>query len=701
MPEQEQPITLKRAELDSLGSVLYKNYTEHENNRGTLLDQFLKNYRQYRGKYDPEILSKIPANFSKAYPKITRIKTKSLVAKLMEMLFPSAERNWMISPTPVPNISREDMQRVIQGLKEASQQGELTEDVIEEGIMKFAQTRADMLGKEIDDQLVQTKFKDLAKKVIKSAVMYGIGVLRGPMVDTVTHRHWEPNEQGEYEAVEHESLYPYYEFVSVWDFLPDYSLKSIRMNDRFFERHIMARHELNALKNRDDFFEDVINDYLYANQDGDFKETDYDVALKETVGKEETPGSAGAPTSTRLYHVKQCVGYVTGKELRDVGMNIDDDKLNDDILVDVWFLGEGRVIKIAQLPYASPLNFYHFFILDEEDEEVAIGPALPEDIRDSQMAVAAATRMMMDNAGVTTGAMFEINRDLLAPGQENADIHAFKIFWREGVGAEANYPAIRQYRFDSHINELMSIINLFREISDEESLLPKWAIGGESRPSEGLRTAQGTSMLFGASNMTMKDVVRNFDKFNESVLESLAIWNSLFHPQREKLLGDYNIRARGSSSLMAKELRAQALNNMALSLTPGEREHLDERKWVEERLKVHDLESDLLLDKDIVEQNRQREFEIRKREADVKNATESARAKKLLTSAAKELADAASKGQLTKAQILEIMSKVAKNQSNADATDTKADIEFLNTLRELSKPDIATVPTTEEQLSVG
>jgi hypothetical protein len=423
-----------------------------------------------------------------------------------------------------------------------------------------------------------------------------------------------------------------------------------------------------------------------SHQDGDYTESSTDLELKQQAGITETPGKR-----TRLFEVKQMVGFVDAKDLRDAGIDVPEETIGD-VLMDVWMLGS-TIIKFSKLPYDHPMEFYHTFIFDEEDETAAIGPAVPENVRDSQMAVAASARMLMDNASITCGPVFELNRDLLEAGQENMRIHAFKYIWRNGDDQRASAPAVRTYKFDSHIGELMSIINMFREMSDEESMLPKWAIGAESRPSEGMRTASGTSMLFGAANITVKDVVRGFDRFVSSMLSSLYKWNDKFNPRKD-IKGDFNIVARGATSLLAKELRAQALDNMVVTMSPEDREEVDNRKLLEERFKVRDLEPDkLLLDPELVAQNREQRMRLAEAEANAKNAETQARAKKLLTSAAAELVNARKKGELTDAQITEIMSKAEKNLASAENDTDRLNLEMTRAIGEAMGEE----PETMEQ----
>jgi hypothetical protein len=56
----------------------------------------------------------------------------------------------------------------------------------------------------------------------------------------------------------------------------------------------------------------------------------------------------------------------------------------------------------------------HPFLFDEDDTS-PIGQGLPNVMRDSQMSIAAATRMLLDNASVVCGPNLELNMDCCCP----------------------------------------------------------------------------------------------------------------------------------------------------------------------------------------------------------------------------------------------------------------------------------------------
>ena len=93
-------------QLSKLGAFVKGQLDSYINDRAYLERQCLKNLRQYRRKYDPEVLNLIAPDKSQSYPGDTRIKVKGAVAKVMEMMFPAQDKNWSITHSPNPSIQR-------------------------------------------------------------------------------------------------------------------------------------------------------------------------------------------------------------------------------------------------------------------------------------------------------------------------------------------------------------------------------------------------------------------------------------------------------------------------------------------------------------------------------------------------------------------------------------------------------------------
>jgi hypothetical protein len=626
-----------QAKMEKLGVRMGDQFEQYKKDRREAEQQWLRNLRQVKGVYDPEIADLIPDDQSTAYPKITRTKVIGTVARLMEMLFPQTEKNWAIAPSPLPNLSEPDLQVVLDGLTAPGEDGQTPPDPatpqIEEAVFKYAKLKSERMSKEIDDQLIELDYITLARKIIFSGVQYSIGILKGPMVKQREGRTWKKNAiTARLEAITVKKLMPFYEAVSVWDWYPDISAKEFEQMDGSYQRHIMSRNQFAELGKRPDFKADVIKKWLRDNTVGNYKELDWETELRVKADRKNLTDLAG-----RKYEIWEWWGFVSGHDLKACGVPIPDDQLDLELEANLWGIGK-TLIKHKLNPYDEDIRPFHLFVYEEDDINLT-GNGLPQTVRDSQMAIGEASRMLLDNASVVCGDMVEINTDLLIPGQ-SLDIHARKAWLREGTGSDASLQAVRPIALNSHIDSLTGIINLFMGFADMETALPPPAMGDPSKGgSEALRTTGGMSMLMGAAALPIRDTVRNFDKFTVSFIRSLYYWNMEFN-SNEDIKGDYQVVARGSTSLIAKEVRATSLDQFSMTLTDDERMEVNTRKLLEERMKSRDLPLDVLDDPKNVEERRSRQAQAQQQLADEQSRKLEAEVKKLVSAAFKDIAQA-------------------------------------------------------------
>ena len=100
---------------------------------------------------------------------------------------------------------------------------------------------------------------------------------------------------------------------------------------------------------------------------------------------------------------------------------------------------------------------------------------------------------------------------------------------------------------------------------------------------EPYRTSSGMSMLLGNASLPIRDVVRNFDKFTVSFVNSLYYWLMQFSDDAS-IRGDFSMVAKGSTSLIAKEVRANEIDVFCSTLTPGQQLWIDDEKLLREKM---------------------------------------------------------------------------------------------------------------------
>lgn len=112
--------------------------------------------------------------------------------------------------------------------------------------------------------------------------------------------------------------------------------------------------------------------------------------------------------------------------------------------------------------------------------------------------------------------------------------------------------------------------------------MPRY-MSGENVRQGAAGTASGMSMLMGAANIVLKDLLSSWDNgVSQPVFEGFYHWNMRYNPDQD-IKGDFNVDARGASSLIAKEVRAQQLQQFLVATNnPDDRVLVNRKKAVRE-----------------------------------------------------------------------------------------------------------------------
>jgi hypothetical protein len=557
------------------------------------------------------------------------------------------------------------IQEIMQQNAQTGVQMPINNDLIKQAVNKLAQQRAEQLSLIIDDQLQELggdqtiDYIALNRSALRSGILYGLGALVGPFARVEQTTTWQMDPYSGMPMPQVKEIYkPQFEFIPVWDLYVDLAAKTLSQMDGYFRRYVMSRSQVRKLMDKPGFFADQIREYLNRYPNGNYKPQPFESELR-VMGIRANINEQKQDFTK--YEVLVWNGPVSGSLLKMAGVEIEDGTEADDIDAEVWMI-DGNVIRADMNPWRQlgvDVKTLHTFIFDEDDT-APIGNGLPNVIRDSQMSICAASRMLLDNASVVCGPNLELNTDLLRPDQDLTSTSAYKIWYREGTGPDATQPAVRNVQIDSHLPELLQIIELFMKFADAETFVGP-ATGGDMEagkmPSEPMRTAAGASMLRGDAALPFKDIIRNFDSFTQSIIQSLVHFNRLFNPDLAPA-GDYNVIARGATSLIAKEVRGMQIDQLAVSLRPEEMMHIDERKFVEQRFAVRDLQN-LLVPPDEADRRKAAAEQQQQIMTEMQAKQVEAEVRKLLSGSVKDLAQA------------------KKNDANADATKTKAALDIL------------------------
>lgn len=607
-----------KAKLSETGTFLRARFDDVSKKRSAAEDRFLKDLRQYKGLYDPEVEKKLSRNRSRLFSRITRTKVKAFDARMMEMLFPANnDKNWEIAPTPRPNVAETPMyqemvktsliQKMVAMVEKVAQEKGIALDAAEvllqqQGIMprlerdeqvKLSEVAADQscanMRSAIADQLAEIRYRKMCARVIHSGNLYGTGILKGPLVQMKADQQWQMGELG-WMLGAAEKLLPYLEFVPVWDFYPDPDARSLPECEFMYQRHVKTRDKVVELSHLPEFDQETILQYVQDFRSGDCEVREWEELIDSTNDRNDSNDRR----PNNRYEVLEFWGALNGSQMADLGMGVEDIDAADTRWVNLWVLGE-FVIKATVTPIDGMDHIYHCYYFDK-DETSFWAEGLASLMRDDQSGVNASIRAMMDNAARTVGPMWEINVDLLPPGERTRDIYPDRMIFRRG---SPQSPALRAVQTESRIKEFMAIRDTF-ENNIHENTVPSY-MHGDQDGGVG-RTVGGLSMLMGAANVNIKEQIGHFDEgITKTVITGFYHWNMLFNPD-PMVKGDYSIVARGSTSLVARELRAQQLDQLLPVISaPQFMPFINSRVLLGEIFKARDLDdTEILLDEQAV-----------------------------------------------------------------------------------------------------
>jgi len=570
------------ADTSKIIPFIMERYHRAEDYRRQDEERWLRAYRNYRGIYGPEVQF-TEAEKSRVFIKVTKTKTLAAYGQIVDVLFAKNNFPLTVDPTELPDGVVENVTfdpAVPKELQEDKRSApvspygfkgdgreipagataktleellnpELREKLepvegIKEGVgstptsvtFSPAMIAAKKMQKKIQDQLDESSASKHLRSTAFEMSLFGTGVMKGPFAVDKEYPNWN-DETGEYEPSF--KTIPQVSHVSVWNFYPDPDANNMDEAQYVIERHKMSRSQMRGLKKRPYFRSQVIDEAIAMgeNYDKEYWEDDLaDYAPEHGIER---------------FEVLEYWGMVDVEMLMEQGVDIPRELQDtDELQANVWICNNKLLrmvlnpFKPARIPYmASPyeLNPYSFF-----------GVGIAENMDDTQTLMNGFMRMAVDNAVLSGNLLIEVDETNLVPGQD-LSVYPGKVFRRQG-GAPGQ--AIFGTKFPNVAGENLQLFDKARVLADESTGFPSFAHGQTGVMGVG-RTASGISMLMGAASGTIKNVIKNVDDYLLRPLgEGLFRFNMQFDFDPE-IKGDLEVKARGTESLMANEVRSQRL----------------------------------------------------------------------------------------------------------------------------------------------
>jgi len=564
--KKNQDAEEQSAELSSFGARLKNLYEEYKDSRSEIEDEWIKDLRQYSGKYEPDVLAKLEAqgNRSKVYVGLTRTKVMAAYSRVIDLIFQPGEPFFSIEPTPNPDIDPLRQARMlnqavaeimqVSGAEDISEVEDLVQQrsmelqkEIRDNAKDIARESAKLMSLEIEDFLIENNTDERMKDAILEMCLFGSGAMKVGTFKVEKQTHWRRGAEG-YSMIMEEDIVPEVDSVSIFDLYPDPYATSMDNADGIFRRHILTRKQFGELKNVAGFDKEKLNVLLEKHTDGNHDEAQHEKDRRSISGVNEYA------ESTR-FEVLEYWGCVSGHDLSESGVDLGKDaELSDEYQANVWIC-DHHVLKAQINPIMGGYKSPYLIVPYERNPHQFWGVGVARMMRDSQQTMNAAVRIYLDNTAISSAPMVEVNTDLLAAGEDPTDLHPWRIFLREG--GDAQFPMVRFYQPSNNASSLNNIIELFRRFADETTSLPSYTHGDQQKSLN--QTATGMSMLMGAANVALKSTIKNLDEYMVKPMIQSLYHHFMEWSTNEDAKGDLNIVARGSTALIQKEVQSQRL----------------------------------------------------------------------------------------------------------------------------------------------
>lgn len=526
---------------------------------------------------------------STVFPNITQPYVDAAAARVGDMLLPTDDRNFAVEPTPIPDVMKgleppEAAAPIVQPAPQPNmppmggmeQPGGMPSSPPSEGMpptapamgsqplvdpvaqaiaeakAAFDKVKADATRKaekaqtRIDDWLSESQYHAEARKMIDDAAKLGSGVIKGPVPVKRKSKKWmQIDGMSTLEILE--EIKPGSFRVNPLNLYPDGACgESIHNGSYIFEYDTMTEKRLTDLKGLPGYIDSQIDRVI---EEG-----------PKSIGESNSHGSNRE--NKGQFGIWYFHGSITADELMAAGCECDGEKKSYPAMITMV---NDRVIRASLNPLDSG-EFPYDVIPWKRRPGMPWGMGVARQMRTPQRIVVAATRNLMDNAGLGAGPQIVVRRGV-EPENDVWEIKPLKI-WVEGDDADkqSNAPFMA-VTIPMLQNELMAIIQLGMKMAEDVTGMPQLMQGSQGSAPD---TVGGMEILNNNSNAVLRRIARLFDScITEPHIRRYYAW-LMEYGEDDDEKGDFNIVARGSSALVERDIQTREIVQVIqMSINPA------------------------------------------------------------------------------------------------------------------------------------
>jgi hypothetical protein len=515
---------------------------------------------------------------STVFPNITGPYVDAAAARIADMLLPTDDKNFAIKPTPIADLVGlaagevpDKMQHI--AMMEAQGDPALARQKIAEAVeaaaavIAKAKAKADKAEKRIEDWFIECAYHSQVRLVIEDAARVGTGILKGPIPQK---KRGIAYMNGQIEVKE--EIKPISKRISYLDFFPSADCgEDIQDGSCTWERDRVTRKQMRELKNQPGYIAENIDLCMEEGPTTANGETSED-SMYQYVQK-------NTEAHANKFEIWYYHGTIEKLDLEAGGVDCTD--IKDAHIPAMLTMVNNRVIRASLNPLDTGSYPYDVMVWRPKANHWS-GIGVARQIRTPQRIVVAATRNLMDNAGLAAGPMVVIRQGMITPADGVIGLGPRKVYYLAEDADEAikATDAIGIIKVDMLVNELMQIIQLGLKLAEDVTGMPLLLQGQQGKSPD---TVGGMQILNNNASAVLRRLARLFDdRVTEPHVRRYYEWLLQYGEDEEK--GDFFIDARGSSALVERDIQNQELAGL-IKVSLDMRFGLDPRKTVQEYLR--------------------------------------------------------------------------------------------------------------------
>lgn len=524
-------------------------------------------------------------------------------AKVGEILLPMDDKAFSFTPTPLPELTKdlEDMTQVedeqgnkltrparpgeapvqppappgppappaegqppVEGQPQEAPRVPLTKKDLAEEAMAIARERAKKAETRIYDLWVECQHQREMRKVIFDAARIGVGVLKGPF--NTSRRSVVKGKKGGIEVKE--TIVAAHEWKDPWNIFPEPNCgENISAGEYIFERDYYSEKQLRKLKKLES------QGYLP-------KQIDRAILAGPKRAKDANT-NPNLPDNNEPFEMWFYYGTMSREDFATINPKADKslDKELDQVFAvitmvnDIVIRGTVNPLDSGDLPYHS--------VPWVRRPGFWAGVGVAEQLGGPQRIVNAATRSLLNNAGISSGPQIVLNREGIRPANGDWEITPNKVWYSS---KDSNMDDVRKTFISFDIgnvgDQMLKIIEYAMRLAEESTNIPLITQGqsGATTP-ETLGAAQ---MQNNNANQLLRAIGYSYD---DHITVPLVHQYYEYHlldpevPDEEK--GDVRIHAHGSIALVERSIQDQTIGEMT-PLAQDPQFGVDPKKWFAE-----------------------------------------------------------------------------------------------------------------------